>query len=151
MVYPTLRPPGQVGYLPLQSGGIPYPPLVRSGTLTPQSGIYPTHFLWHLVDITRDPFKLIHLIPTTTDILWWLLKHVRLTRGRYVSYWNAFWIILESKKLFKLIVWDSFANLVVRKQGITPKQFHRFLYGKKYGGFASSTPTSDWWESGRRH
>ena len=49
-------------------------------------------------------------------------------------------LILESKKLFKLIVWNSFANLVVRKQGITQKQFHRFLYGKKYGGFASSVP-----------
>ena len=46
---------------------------------------------WHLVVITGDLFKLVHLktyLPRT-KIQWWPLEHVWLASGRAAWYWNA--------------------------------------------------------------
>ena len=65
----------------------------RATLASPTWDLDPLHF-WHLVVITRDLLKLVHLrtyphSPIGTDNEWWPRKHIRLVSRRYASYWNT--------------------------------------------------------------
>ena len=71
----------------------PEPPDGNSTTyfLLPQTadlGTYPLLYYWHLVVITGDLSKLLHLM--TFPQQYWNLVVATETNGRYASYWNAF-------------------------------------------------------------
>ena len=55
---------------------------------------------------------------TTTDILWWPSKHVRLAGGWYTSYWNAVLFIvknlrIQSRQLYLIILVEPRSTVII--------------------------------------